>query len=238
MESSLFLKTSTKQDGNLSLRWGDHAEEVLGNRRKFLEKYQLRLEDCLVMEVEHGDTVIRVDAESKPKNALDTIKAEALTTDTKGVALCLLTADCLPVTLYDPVRHALALAHLGWRPTNESLLPKVIRHMQEAFGTDPKNLLVNIGPGIHKESYRHTLPLTEKVELKALKSFVTLLNPKEVSIDLVGCNKYQLLEMGVAEDHIQIDPTDTATSSHYFSHYRSVRTGEKEGRFVTVAYLR
>ena len=208
-----------------------------GNARSFLGKYRLQLEDCIVMEVEHEDRVLVVDTSHKPRGLTEVLPAEAFITHEKGVVLFLLTADCLPITLYDPVKQVLALAHLGWKPTDKKLLPKVIRRMQEVYGTEPTNLKVFIGPGIHKESYRHTLPLTNNVELTALKPFVALLPSNEVAIDLVGCNKAQLLGVGVKREHIQIDPTDTAISTKYFSHYRSVRTKEKEGRFATVTCL-
>lgn len=237
MEQRFLLRTSTKLDGNLSLKWSEDAKQVLTQREKFLQKHGLKPGDCVVMEVEHGDTVLEVDVENKQKDLLDTVKAEALITQTKGVILFLLTADCLPVTLYDPAKQVVALAHLGWKPTNQKLLPKVIQHMQKVFGSEPKDLLANIGPGIHKESYKHSLPLADEEELTALKPFIVTLSIAEVSIDLVDCNKSQLLGMGVTEEHIRIDPIDTATSSEYFSHYRSVRTGEQEGRFATIASL-
>ena len=237
MKLPFILKTSTKADGNLSLKWGKNDQATIIKRREFLQKHNLQLEDCIVMELEHEDRVVRVDAFNKPKNLTDVVKAEALITQDKDVTLFLLTADCLPIVLYDPVEQALALCHLGWKPTDKKLLPKVIQYMQEDYGTEPSNLEAFIGPGIHKESYRHTLPLKSDVELTALTPFVTLLPPNEVAIDLVGCNTAQLIQSGVEAKNIHINPTDTAVSSDYFSHYRSVRTGEEEGRFATIARL-
>jgi copper oxidase (laccase) domain-containing protein len=60
----------------------------------------------------------------------------------------------------------------------------------------------------------------------------------ETTIDLIAFNRDQLIELGVQEENISIDPVDTVTSDDYFSHYRSVRTGELEGRFATVLALK
>ena len=47
----------------------------------------------------------------------------------------------------------------------------------------------------------------------------------------------QLLRAGVPEKNIFIDSTDTGASHEYYSHYRSQRTSEQEGRFVTIVAL-
>ena len=40
------------------------------------------------------------------------------------------------------------------------------------------------------------------------------------------------------EEKIVIDPNDTAQSPRFYSHYRSLRTGEPEGRFATIIGLK
>lgn len=53
-----------------------------------------------------------------------------------------------------------------------------------------------------------------------------------------GCNRKQLLDMKVKETNIYTSSIDTFKSPEYFSHYRSVRTGEDEGRFATVVGMK
>ncbi|HMA79083.1 MAG TPA: laccase domain-containing protein, partial [Candidatus Paceibacterota bacterium] len=56
-------------------------------------------------------------------------------------------------------------------------------------------------------------------------------------IDLQQFNINQLLAAGIKQENITPAPTDTATDPTYFSHYRAVRTGEPEGRLVTIVAL-
>jgi copper oxidase (laccase) domain-containing protein len=156
-------------------------------------------------------------------------------TDERGVVLFLPTADCFPVAFHDPERGAIALAHLGWRPTDKQLASKVVRAMTDAYGCRPEDIRVSIGPGIHKESYVFENP--EQKNQPAWKPFLTELPDGRVQVDLRTAIRAQLLESGIRDEHVSTSPDDTASSSEYFSHYRSVRTGELEGRFATLIGL-
>ncbi len=56
----------------------------------------------------------------------------------------------------------------------------------------------------------------------------------QTTVDIVGYSKRQLIEAGVKEENIEVSDIDTAADSTFFSHYRSKKTGEAEGRFATV----
>ena len=115
---------------------------------------------------------------------------------------------------------------------------KVINKLQTEFGSDPKDILAYIGPGIHKESYIIDRPAELKI-LPDWQRFLTEIGTDKIQIDIVGYNQAQMLKAGLLPENIFIDPTDTATSNDYFSHYRSERiTGEPEGRFATVVVLK
>lgn len=233
-QNNVSIATSNVSDGNMSFKWGEEAE-VLENRERFLGKYGLHPEDCIVMEVEHGENVVCLDSSHRPKHWKDSLKAEAFMTQEKNLVLFLMTADCLPIALYDPTNEVVALAHLGWIPTDKRLLPKVITKMCAHFKSKPGDLLAYIGPGVHKESYLFQPPL--KKSTPEWQPFLSTLPSGEISVDLVGYNISQLKESGLQKTNIHAEPTDTAISSQYFSHYRAVRTGEKEGRFATIAWL-
>lgn len=222
-------------DGNMSYLWGN-ADEVTENRKRFLAKYSMRPEDCVVMKLEHKDRVEVVHPFDRSANDADAVVAEALITNHSGVALFLLTADCLPISLYDPCHGVIALAHLGWRPTDKLLIKKVIRVMFEKFGSEPQDIVAHIGPGIHKESYVFKDP--EQKKLSGWAPYCHDLPNGETAIDIIGYNIAQLLEVGVIAEHISADPSDTAAAPEYFSHYRAVRNNEKEGRFATILTLR
>ncbi len=222
----LFLKTSKISDGNMSFKWGDE-KEVLHNREKYLSQFNVSLQDCMEMKVEHGDKIVVVD-----KHSQSPIEAEALITKEKNLFLFLVTADCLPIVIYDPINEVVALAHLGWKPTELKLVIKVINEMKEKFSSHPEELQVHIGPGIHRESFAFINPIQKT--LPGWEPFLHDLSSGETQIDSVAYNKAQIMSTGVPKQNITVDSIDTATSPDYFSHYRSVRTNEPEGRFATV----
>lgn len=208
---------------------GEHGQ-VERNRAEFFEKLNILKESVAVMEVEHGEQIVVLDR-YQPQ-----VVAEACMTNKKNLYLFLLTADCLPVAFFDPRNQVIALAHVGWKPTNAHLVSKVIFKMQEMFNSKPEDMLVSIGPSIHKESYAVVNPLQKTSP--EWKPFLLDTSSGETLIDLIGFNRLQLKEAGVLEQNINISEIDTAVSRNQFSHHRSVQTGEIEGRFATVFGLR
>jgi polyphenol oxidase len=232
MAPKFVLVTSTVRDGNMSFVFGGRGE-VHANRESFLAAHGLRWDQCAVMEVEYGEKILTV--ENPIKNPEEYISCEALITNVKDLALVLLTADCFPIAYHDPVTQAIALAHCGWRPTGYELPAKVVKRMQEEYGCDPHDIVVHIGPGIHKESY-----VVEEVlqkEDSRWQPYLEAAGDGNTRVDLVGFIKAQLVGAGVIPDHIFDSDTDTVSNPHYFSHYHATRTGEPEGRFATIVAL-
>ena len=238
MLSDRFIcRTSEKSDGNMAFRFGS-ADEVLFSRRHFLSPYGIELKNLAVMQVEYGERIVMADEHLCGTGAFKEpgVLAEALMTKEKNLFLFLPTADCLPVAYCDPVQEVIALAHLGWKPTMKRVAPKVIQRLSKDCGTKPEDILVSIGPGIHKESYRFVNPMQK--DLPEWKPFLHDLPGGDTEVDLVGFNVAELVRAGVLESNIEVSPFDTAKSPDFFSHYRSVRTGEPEGRFATVLGMR
>lgn len=75
-------------------------------------------------------------------------EGDALITDKPGIVLSVRTADCLPILIADPVHRAVGAVHSGWRGTVLEILPQTIQTMRERFDSDPKDLVVVVGPGI------------------------------------------------------------------------------------------
>lgn len=230
---NLKLAFSAKADGNMSFVWGD-KKEVLKNRKKFLKKNSVRLNDCVAMSLLHGTGIKRVTSPLQNHNILTPIgiKADCLVTTEKGIFIFMLTADCLPVIFYDPKQQILALAHISRKNTGQLFTQKIIQRLKSKFNCQPANLIISIGPGIHKESYlKNKVP---EQQIPAWKNHLSLKSDSRVAIDLLGYNKQQMTKAGVQLKNIYVSNIDTVKSKKFFSHYRSQKTGEPEGRFATV----
>jgi copper oxidase (laccase) domain-containing protein len=78
---------------------------------------------------------------------------DGLVTAVPGVALGVHVADCGAVFLADPVRRAVGLVHSGRKGTESGIVSEAIRLLGRAFGTDPADLVVVLGPCIRPPAY-------------------------------------------------------------------------------------
>ncbi len=93
----------------------------------------------------HSDRVFVVDRDSDYSD----VRADALLTEDRQTALCILTADCVPVAL--ATESAVAIAHCGWRGILSGLVSKTVHTLRNvARGGDVK---VAIGPHICADCY-------------------------------------------------------------------------------------
>lgn len=237
--SNIIYAISTIPDGNMSFRWGE-IDEVIANRRRFLAKFNLQLKNCAVMEVAHGDKIAQVNKKDRGRGTQDlsnTIKVDALITNQPNIVLFLLTADCLPIIFYDPQNQAIALGHLGWKSTDQKLSQEIIKTMVNVYKSEPAKIIVAIGPGIHKESYIYWYDTPPQKSTPAWQPYLKNLASNQTNVDVIGYNHQQLLDIGILKKNIEITSIDTARSPDYFSHYRSIKTGEPEGRFATFVMI-
>lgn len=99
----------------------------------------------------HGDKVAVIDSPGLTRDDLDGY--DAFITNLP-IAIAARTADCIPVLMYDPICRAVAAVHSGWRGTRMKIVTKAISAMTERYGTNPGDLIVEIGPGIGFDSFQ------------------------------------------------------------------------------------
>ena len=79
-------------------------------------------------------------------------QADAMVTKVPGLALCVLSADCVPVLFVDPDANVIGAAHAGWKGAMAGVCEATIEAM-EALGADSESIHAAIGPAIQQESY-------------------------------------------------------------------------------------
>lgn len=123
---------------------GDDLAKVFENRRVVGLRMHAALVTCHQI---HSSEVVRVDA---PWEHQDAPKADAMVSKTPGIALGILTADCLPILFADAKAKIIGAAHAGWKGAFGGVLENTIDAMQKLGAT---NIHASIGPGIAQESY-------------------------------------------------------------------------------------
>ena len=135
---------------NLGIHRGDDWNNVYENYRRLGAAVGFTPEQTVFTHQTHTDRVARVSAEDRGWGLFREVEPErdGIYTNEPGVALVCFSADCTPILLHDPVRHAVAAVHSGWRGTALGIAARCVEAMTREFGTDPANLQAAIGPCI------------------------------------------------------------------------------------------
>lgn len=218
-----------KNSLNLSYQVGDTPMNVDINRQRIAQAMHIP-PGCLIFPKQtHSNNV-----EVVTKNTLDVQEqTDGLITDTPGICIAVLAADCVPVLLFDTKNRVVAAVHAGWRGTVGKLLTKTIEVMQEHFHSNPADVKVGIGPSISPQVYEIGEEVIEAIH-DAFPGIVSqLLQPLEKKgkalFNLWEANKQQLIQLGVPVVNIEVAGICTYRNSDQFFSARA--SSIKGGRF-------
>jgi len=229
----------TKQDSRLA---------VERNRVAFLKRIETvengRPWPLVTLRQIHSDVIHCVT--DLPQQAL---AGDGLITQTPGIVLAILTADCLPLILADTKRPAIGVFHAGWRGTLKRIVEKGVGEMRRCFGTQARDIKAAIGPGIRSCCYevgaevrerfesqfeyaaelfreaKESDPIREKYPLLFLSARAPGHSelPKKIFLDLVEANRQQLIIAGVSAKNISASPLCTACRTDLLFSHRAER---------------
>ena len=151
---------------------------------------------------------------------------DVVMTDMTSVCIGVSTADCIPVLLYDPVAHAAAAIHAGWRGTVGRIGDNVVKKMQSLYGTDPSDIKAAIGPAISVCCYEVDKPCADNFlaldELDSTK-FVFPKGNGKFMIDLLETNRQILVHAGVKNENITVSDVCTNCNSELLWSHRATK---------------
>ena len=161
-------------------------------------------------------------------------EADVLLTTTAGLPAAIVTADCLPVVLYDPQVRALALAHVGWRGTVAGTARAAVEALT-ARGAAPARMLAAIGPSIGPCCYEVDRAVLDplRAAVGAVEPWITPRGDGRWLLDLWAVNEAELTRAGVDPGRIANARLCTACRPDLFHSYRK----GSRGRLVTLARL-
>lgn len=221
-------------EGSLALHTGQDRMQVRLNRSEVEVFFGAGMSFVSVLQV-HGDHVhVVAKSASRGWDVVDAgFKADAMVTDQAGVVLTILTADCVPILLYDPIHRAIGAVHAGWRGTQQEIARKTVETMHRQYGTQTADLIVGIGPAIGGCCYEVGAEVADHFAdypeaLSAKKNGKYLLDTKQI-------NAEQLVALGIPEVQIEVSSVCTMCESERFFSYRA-EPGEA-GRFMSCIAL-
>ena len=99
----------------------------------------------------HGNKVAVIDAPLARERCFE--GADGLITNQRGLSLGIYVADCCAVFMADPVRRCIALLHSGKKGTQLGIVTEALNTMKTAFGSEPRDLIVQLSPCIRPPHY-------------------------------------------------------------------------------------
>lgn len=222
---------------NLSLNQDDRIEDVLTNRKKLANAVGLIPTDFVYPIQVHGTNTPRITEADRGRGSLSVDDAfkntDGFITNVPRLCLITLAADCVPIIFFDPAKKAIGVAHAGWKGTTLKIPAHLIDSMTKEFGTNPKDLIVGIGPSGGPCCYKVSDDVITEVE-KSFDPNKVIKNINGTTIfDMWEANKTTLIESGVMPTNIEI--SELCTISHNETFF-SARHGDG-GRFVAGIFI-
>ena len=165
------------------------------------------------------------------KDALEGV--DALISDAMNIIMGISTADCIPVIVYDPVHHAAAAVHAGWKGTRLRIVSKTLQEMQKVFGTNPSDCTAAIGPGISQDSFEVGQEVVDAFVEAGFEMSQYVVMKAKPHIDLKAINLDLLTAAGLLVENVFVSDIDTFTDVNYFSARREQRGDVKCGRILS-----
>lgn len=207
---------------NLGGAVGDDPGAVRANRELAAKSLGLDPARVVWMNQVHGADVEVVDA---PWGDRPVPEADAVVTARRGLALAVLTADCVPVLLADPVAGVAAAAHAGRPGLVAGVVPAAVRAMT-ALGADPARIVARTGPAVCGRCYE--VPEEMRADVAAVEPAAhaeTSWGTPAVDVDR-GVHA-QLERFGVRDR--ERSQVCTLESDDHFSYRRDRSTGRLAG---------
>lgn len=153
-------------------------------------------------------------------------EGDALVSNRPGLLVGVVTADCAPVLLYDPLAGVVGAAHAGWRGARGGVIENTVTAMED-LGASADNIRAVVGPTIAQPSYEVDEGFRELFD-SSDACFFTLGKSGHFHFDLPAyvLHRLALAGVGVSED---IGHDTYAEEARFFSFRRAIHRGEDTG---------
>jgi len=222
---------------NMSFLEGDEEFRVLQNWDKLASAFEIPMENFLVLNQVHGDNIFVIKPHGDYFSSREVLNYDAIVTNRMNLAICIKTADCVPVFLVDRVKKIIGAVHAGWRGSALRISAKVARLMQTSYGSQPADILAAIGPSIGRCCYEIDAAAADS--FRNQKNAETFLVPAKRKdrwmLDLTEANRRQLLDCGVPAANIETAGVCTVCRQDtFFSHRGSGGVTGRQINFMMI----
>ncbi len=220
---------------NCGIGSNDKKNNVLKNLSIVSKKIGCSERKLVLLNQTHSSKFYFIDKNYKFNNKK--IKADALITNIKNIAISILSADCAPILFYENKKKIIGAVHVGWRGAYKKILIKIIKYLKKK-GCNLKNLHFVIGPSIAQKNYEVGIEFEKKFisqNKRNKKYFIYLKN--KIFFSLNGYINGQLEGLGIK--NIEIIKKDTYNrKNNFFSSRRSKKNNHDYGRNISTIMIK
>ena len=213
----------------------DKKTKIKNNLKIVKDKICKKSKNIFLLHQIHSNKLIFIDKHfifNKKK-----IKADAIITDQEKLPIAILTADCVPILLYDKKKNIIAAIHAGWKGAFKGIVKNVINFMLKK-GCRKKNILAAIGPSINQASYKVKDDFKKKFLKKDKKNkFFFKYKKNIIYFDLPNYVKSQLKVNKIT--NIDMKNIDTfVEKNNFFSARRALKLKHDDyGRNISIIMI-
>ena len=241
IKHGFFNKEGGKSEGiykslNCGIGSSDTKKNVRNNLKIVCKKINCSSKKLILLNQIHSNKFYFIDKNFKFNKKK--LKGDALITNVKNIAIAVLTADCVPILIYDKNLKIISVIHAGWKGAYIGIIRKVIKFLIKN-GSNAKDLIAVIGPSISQKNYEIQKDFKDKFlkKDKRNKIFFKLIKNKTY----FSLNNYiysQLKKLGV--NNLEIINKDTFDQkNNFFSARRSINNKENDyGRNISIIMIK
>lgn len=197
--------------------------EIDQNYVRLCDELKVKKGEVALAEQVHGADVALVDQPGYYRDV------DALVTTQPTLMIGVKVADCAALLLADNTSSVIAAVHAGWRGAAAGVLPAALNQMKKA-GAVLSTTRAYISPCISLDQFE----IGEEVAVQFPAGFINRTIGKKPHLDLKSFLKHQLLDAGVAEPSIEIDPRCTMRDHQFYSFRRERHQAGRMLAFITI----
>ena len=219
-----------------SLNCGQGSRDKKSNVEKNLlivaKKMRIKKSKLILMHQTHSNKVIQIKKDALTRK----VRCDAVITDNKNLALGVVTADCVPILIYDKKNKIVGCIHAGWKGAFSGIIKNTILKIKK--NRKQVQIYASVGPCIGKKNYEVGLDFYKKFISKSKRnnSYFTFKNKNKKFFNLRKYVYDKLKIHNVKIDHVNRDTFKE--SNNFFSYRRSSLLKESDyGRCISVIRL-
>lgn len=191
---------------NMGFVKSDIALNVIENRKKLAKVLDIDFENFVFSRQTHSNNIVLLDNNDKGKGLWSKETAipdnDGYLINTKGICPVVLTADCVPIFLYEPQAKIASIVHSGWRGTAKQIVVNSVQKMQQ-LGAVLSKIIVVIGPSAGPCCYHVGHDVYDSFH-KVYKNNTSKLFTEKGTLNLWEAIRLSVLNIGLKEENINI----------------------------------